>query len=58
MEFRFQRKGIVMLYDGTADDDLHTLRHRLYCEKTASGKSFVRAEALPPTSKWGMGNPE
>lgn len=42
--------AILLLYGAKKEDSLETLRLRIFKEKVASTKSFVKPEQLPPTS--------
>ena len=43
-------KALVIIYNGMSTDMLDSLRHQRFCEKVASKSSYVKPQALPPTS--------
>ena len=43
-------KALLHLYKGTDDDNLDSLRYRMFCQKMASSRFHIKPEVLLPTS--------
>ena len=43
-------KALRHLYKGTDDDNLDSLRYRMFFQKVASSRFHIKLEVLPPTS--------
>ena len=43
-------KSLLCLYKSRSDECLDSLRHSKFCQKVATGTTFVQPEGLPPTS--------
>ena len=44
------KHALVCLYKGKEGEGLDALRYNTFCDKAVSGKSFIKPQALPPTS--------
>jgi len=43
-------KALLSLYNDGSEEKLDSLRYTRFCQKVATGSSFVQPESLPPTS--------
>jgi len=43
-------RGLVVLYGGKLGDNLNGLRYKKFCERTATKKTYLQSQTLPPTA--------